>query len=54
MGSLAIVNAYTMRISLNIAITEMVETKEQISNESCPIQEKDHGVVQTVKVFPAL
>nr|XP_023026033.1 putative inorganic phosphate cotransporter isoform X2 [Leptinotarsa decemlineata] len=40
MGFLAVVNAYTMRVSLSIAITEMVaphDSKEIIDPDSCPV-----------------
>lgn len=45
MGFLAIVNAYTMRICLNVAITEM--TYKNVSGEdshgTCPVEEGSGG-----------
>lgn len=45
MGFLAIVNAYTMRICLNVAITEMVKKKNATDKEGdfCPIDESVGG-----------
>lgn len=45
MGFLAIVNAYTMRICLNVAITEIVKKVNQSDYEGdfCPIEEDDLG-----------
>lgn len=44
MGFLAIVNAYTMRICLNVAITEMVVKKQRVqrngSDELCGVDEE--------------
>jgi hypothetical protein len=51
MTGFAILNAYTMRVSLSMAITEMVvKQNESMSNDSdaCPIME-EHSYV-TVKV----
>lgn len=49
MGFLAIVNAYTMRICLNLAITEMVRRKdetEEEGNDYCPAQNDNNTVVR--------
>lgn len=45
MGFLAIVNAYTMRICLNVAITEMVKKTNQSENTGtfCPIDDEVTG-----------
>lgn len=46
MGFLAIVNAYTMRICLNVAITEMVKKKnstDDAKGDFCPIDESAGG-----------
>lgn len=43
MGFLAIVNAYTMRVCLSVAITEMVikKPKEDSPGDTCPILDDD-------------
>lgn len=45
MGFLAIVNAYTMRICLNVAITEMVMKKNasEGNGDFCPIDDSAGG-----------
>lgn len=45
MGFLAIVNAYTMRICLNVAITEMVKKKNasEAHGDFCPVDDSAEG-----------
>ncbi|XP_063916237.1 sialin-like isoform X2 [Zophobas morio] len=46
MGFLAIVNAYTMRVSLSVAITEMVapsNSTESIDPNACPVQDDSNS-----------
>lgn len=46
MGFLAIVNAYTMRVTLNIAITEMVYPVNETAHpdpEACVVKDDDSG-----------
>lgn len=49
MGSLAVVNAYAMRICLSIAITQMVKPQENSSNstvldKTCPSSESTSSI----------
>lgn len=49
MGFLAIVNAYTMRVSLSLAITEMVvstNSSTAADPDSCPADESSSSTVQ--------
>jgi len=56
MGFLAIVNAYTMRVSLSVAIVQMVgsSNSSDIDPNACPIPPNDGGPIVEVlfkKVF---
>lgn len=51
MGFLAIVNAYTMRVSLSVAITEMVlpsNTTQKYDPDSCPGDDSFNSSTVTV------
>lgn len=53
MGFFAIVNAYTMRISLSLAITEMVTRRNHTTfniSDACPAPDTYGGTSATVTV----
>jgi MFS transporter, ACS family, solute carrier family 17 (sodium-dependent inorganic phosphate cotransporter), other len=56
MGFLAIVNAYTMRVSLSVAIVQMVgsSNSSEIDPNACPIPPNEGGEIVEVyfmKIF---
>jgi hypothetical protein len=56
MGFLAIVNAYTMRVSLSVAIIQMVGSRNssEIDPNACPVPPNKGGEIVEVYFIKAL